>query len=583
MALTNFSTPNLDTYFNMGPFYIPDYQRDYAWSDKEEIKDYWEDLCDVIDRDLNDYFIGQIVVHNDLEKKKKYLIDGQQRTVTSFLLLKVLAHFYARIQDDPSCDKSLSKKAKNKEAKINASLAILDKDEYEEKLWLGEADRAYFRDGFAFADENQVLALNPNSEQSISRKNLIKCYRFFHERIDSTVENLSVSASFDKLTEIYDTLQKTFKILYVETTSEEEAFIIFETLNGRGRDLATSDLLKNFLFRSANGKNRNVIKGHWNSMASVLTGLNITNYIRYLWNSGHGFSREKMLYRAITDKDKGISSPADCQRFAKMLADNAGVYRALEHPDEYSAYQLQEVNSEITDLKKLKVSTFYPIMFAMHEQQFSEADTLKVLHALESLLVRDIVIGRKSPNSYELKFAKIAVAITQMELADADDVVNELLKNCAANTDSVFEEAFTQYVADKTRPGKEKVRFLLRRIENERRREAKLVENNAVVHIEHIMPQTKGSWPVSDFDHESFLWRLGNLTLLDCKLNNDAKNALFNSKKKYYEKSDVKLTKDLIEFDEWRPDYYVDGELQEGEITKRQRELAKLAIKIWKF
>ena len=360
MALTNFSTPDLYTYFSMGPFYIPDYQRDYAWTEKEEVKDYWEDLSDVLDRGLNDYFIGQIVVHNDIAKKRKFLIDGQQRTVTSFLLFKVLAHFYDRIQNDPSCDAVIAKKARNKGAKIDACLAILDKDEREEKLWLGEADREYFRDNFAFAEENHILSLKPNNEQSISRKNLIKCYRFFHDRIEELVENLSSTAVFDRLTEVFDTLQKSFKILYVETTSEEEAFIIFETLNGRGRDLATSDLLKNFLFRSANGKNRNVIKGHWNTMASLLTGLNITNYIRYLWNSGHSFCREKMLYRAMTDKEKGISSPADCQKFAKMLAENASIYRALEQPDDFSAYQSQEINTEIGDLKRLKVSTFYP-------------------------------------------------------------------------------------------------------------------------------------------------------------------------------------------------------------------------------
>lgn len=53
--------------------------------------------------------------------------------------------------------------------------------------------------------------------------------------------------------------------------------------------------------------------------------------------------------------------------------------------------------------------------------------------------------------------------------------------------------------------------------------------------------------------------------------------------KKIYASSDVKLTQDLADYDDWRPDYYVDDELQEGEITKRQRELASLAIKIWKF
>ena len=37
--------------------------------------------------------------------------------------------------------------------------------------------------------------------------------------------------------------------MYVETTDINEAYIIFETLNARGKDLTTSDLLKNHIFQ----------------------------------------------------------------------------------------------------------------------------------------------------------------------------------------------------------------------------------------------------------------------------------------------------------------------------------------------
>lgn len=38
-------------------------------------------------------------------------------------------------------------------------------------------------------------------------------------------------------------------VMYVETDDINEAFIIFETLNARGKELETSDLLKNHVFR----------------------------------------------------------------------------------------------------------------------------------------------------------------------------------------------------------------------------------------------------------------------------------------------------------------------------------------------
>lgn len=584
MALTNFSTPNLDSYFNAGSYYVPDYQRDYAWTDKEEVKDFWEDLVDVMERGLSDYFIGQVVVHNDVEKGKKYLIDGQQRSVTSFILFKVITHFLERIESDPAVDQVIKKKARNKQAKINNNLELLDKEEREDKLWLGETDREYFRDNFAYADEEDVLNLKASKENSISRKNMIRCYRFFHDRIEEMIENLSLEEAFNCLNELDSTLRSTVKILYVETTSEEEAFIIFETLNGRGRDLATSDLLKNFLFRTATQKTRGVVKNNWNSMANTLTGLSITSYIRYLWNSSHAFCREKMLYRAMTDKDSGISNPSKCLDFSSVLERNAAIYRSLDQPNDFSAYSLGEIAEELRLLRKLRVTTFYPVVFAMNERgDFDDEAVLKVLKAIESLVVRDIIVGRRSPNSYEVIFASIAVDISQMTISDADEAVAELKRSCENGDDGSFEKVFWEYKGDDTAFGKEKIRFIFRRIENERHKEAKIMEDNTTVHIEHIMPVKKGSWDVTDKQHADFLWRLGNLTLLHNKLNEEAQNALFDIKKPYYAQSDLGITTELTALDQWRPDYEEDGKIVEGEITTRQKKLAKEAVTIWHF
>lgn len=73
---------------------IPNYQRDYAWKDKN-FRDLWEDLEEAIGYNKKSYkhFIGTMVVAKNKDNKKLYdIIDGQQRTTTIFMLLHVLAN-----------------------------------------------------------------------------------------------------------------------------------------------------------------------------------------------------------------------------------------------------------------------------------------------------------------------------------------------------------------------------------------------------------------------------------------------------------------------------------------------------------
>ncbi|RVY83824.1 DUF262 domain-containing protein [Helicobacter pylori] len=72
---------------------IPNYQRDYAWKDKN-FWDLWEDLEEAIkyNKKGQGHFMGTMVVAKNEDNKKLYdIIDGQQRTTTIFMLLHVLA------------------------------------------------------------------------------------------------------------------------------------------------------------------------------------------------------------------------------------------------------------------------------------------------------------------------------------------------------------------------------------------------------------------------------------------------------------------------------------------------------------
>lgn len=76
-------------------FYIvPDYQREYVWTDKE-VHQLFEDIGEQIDvGTTREYFIGTVLVSPTDQKNHYEVIDGQQRLTTFFLLLCSLKHLF---------------------------------------------------------------------------------------------------------------------------------------------------------------------------------------------------------------------------------------------------------------------------------------------------------------------------------------------------------------------------------------------------------------------------------------------------------------------------------------------------------
>ena len=66
---------------------IPLYQRPYSWED-EQVIDLIEDLISAFSSKKDKYLIGNMIFHH--ENDKLNIVDGQQRTTTLALILKVI-------------------------------------------------------------------------------------------------------------------------------------------------------------------------------------------------------------------------------------------------------------------------------------------------------------------------------------------------------------------------------------------------------------------------------------------------------------------------------------------------------------
>ncbi len=201
---------DLDGVIEKGVFEIPSYQRGYAWQDKQ-LKDFWNDLEHVSKLGDKFHYMHSLTLReleNDFENSAFEIIDGQQRLATSLILLGLLA-----------------KTTQNKDPKyysINLE-PILSYKYY----GLSEAFRAITE------EENDLEAF----KTSFYAKNLIEAYAFFKEKISDT--------PIEALEKMFDALIKKMLFSVVGLNDNRiDPFSSFETINNRGKDLSTLELLK---------------------------------------------------------------------------------------------------------------------------------------------------------------------------------------------------------------------------------------------------------------------------------------------------------------------------------------------------
>ncbi|MGL2624246.1 DUF262 domain-containing protein [Helicobacter pylori] len=204
---------NLDGVIEKGVFEIPSYQRGYAWQIRQ-LKDFWNDLEHVSKLGDKFHYMHSLTLReleNEFESSAFEIIDGQQRLATSLILLGLLA-----------------KITQNKDPKY--SLINLEPILSYKYYGLSEAFRAIM-------EEEKDLE---RFQTPFYAKNLISAYAFFKEKISDT--------PVGTLEKMFDALTKKMLFSVVELNDNRiDPFSSFETINNRGKDLSTLELLKNRL------------------------------------------------------------------------------------------------------------------------------------------------------------------------------------------------------------------------------------------------------------------------------------------------------------------------------------------------
>lgn len=545
MAIKNFGMKTVHSYLQENIYFIPDYQREYSWTE-DQLEDFWQDLENAIDANRH-HFFGQIVIHDD--NGKQYIIDGQQRTTTAVIFLAVMRDMYAKYE-------SVNDEAQYTKDDIRIKyLGRWTPKKDELRLHLGMADRDYFKE--------HIQKGHPSNEGNTpSQKRIYKAYTFFEKKFDEILSSLGMDSDkcVSKLMEYYNTLLLNFDLMAVTTDDINEAFIIFETLNARGKELETADLLKNYVFMQA-GSNIESIKNKWQTMLETLDQKDdATKYIRYYWNATHSFTREKSLYKEISQ----TITLSKCDEFVSALSNLADLYNALSSPEDNKFYSDNEIANFLINISVMKATTFYPIVFAMQIKKYDEKEIKRIIRAIEVLVFRNFVVAGLTANKYEVIFSRIANRITN-ENIEPDEVINELL--LVTNDDETFKrnliglEIRTVTIA----------KYILREIEDYGHSEKLTSKDNKVINLEHIMPKNNSQWKVDTEEHKKYLYRLANQTLLLEEYNKSISNKVFDQKKEMYKKSKIDMTLKLCSYDKWDVE----------SINQREQELTTIILKRW--
>lgn len=230
-------------------FIIPEYQRPYRWT-KDECETLWEDILGVFGdgSEIEEYFLGSIVTYRNNNGELE-IIDGQQRITTFTLLFRA---FYECL------------KPEFKTARGDYPIA------FGECIWEYKKNK-----GFCFENRHlisrvitgkdekaleQLLSENCDElEDKYKNSNYYKNYDYFYKKLIDFKEKKGLS--FKKLCDMF--LEKNLFVLLVVCDSQESAMTIFNTLNSRGLPLSNADILKGYIYKRSEGKEKEKFANDW--------------------------------------------------------------------------------------------------------------------------------------------------------------------------------------------------------------------------------------------------------------------------------------------------------------------------------
>jgi uncharacterized protein with ParB-like and HNH nuclease domain len=577
---------------------IPFFQRGYVWNSTN-----WADLLEDLFNFNKTHFLGSLILKQQRvksgEPKEVLVIDGQQRLTTLTILLKVI---YDQFDDElkENSKDALTKYMFFKKSELNKN--------YQIKINHSRIDSRYFEKVIGSVQDKIVSKIPDIEYEEINEKSnqILQCYKYFYMEL--------LKRTNEEKVKLFENLLNTENriIVLIDLMDDDNEQAIFDTINSAGVRLSGTDIVKNALFQRAIelmgiDEAVDLYNTHWNSIfgsdeeavafwnTQKSTGRLMRDNSEILLQSiavikeifdpdKHTLSQLSELYKgkfSSLDKDGIIS-------FIKEISEYAKIY--LEKFSEYENIKQYSYDNALVRLlhilDNLELSTFHPLILFLVKKydDISELDTR--LKALESYVVKQMLSHSETKN------------------------YNKTCKDFIANESEIFNKANiitdAEILAGLERIANKNATIILFWIELYRRfyDVKQSVKNLPYAYsLEHIMPQKwEEYWSTVPYYDENGtiiaitetgkvnrynkVYSLGNMTLLNHRLNTSLRNYPFEQKidgdtkrkKGMKDYSDLSVTKEILtDYNNGNKDW------DERNINKRTKLLGNEILEIWKI
>ena len=255
--------------------------------------------------------------------------------------------------------------------------------------------------------------------------------------------------------------------------------------------------------------------------------------------------------------------------FLNELKEEAEYYTAILKPNkDFWGKRGEDIVELIEELQTISKQQPLPLLMAScREEKLPNNEFKKLLKMCIGFIFRYLTISERENKELERLFSEIAIDIRKGRVKNTKEIKAKLMKEYV--DDKTFENDFSKKQIKSVNAAK----YILRKIENHISTHEEKVTNK--ITLEHIMPKTPDKeWQdylkKNGINKDEWVNRIGNLTLLLEKPNNEASSKFFTYKrdKTYKQQTKLNINKDLSKTSEWRP----------IEIEERQIKLAKKAV-----